>query len=90
MKKALEMGTLDCEYRYTRNNKSKVLWTRGKASFIDGKPVKLVGTIMDVTERSKIIDQLRQSEQLHKQAQALTHIGNWSWDIDNNLVNWFG
>jgi PAS domain S-box-containing protein len=88
MKQALEHGTLECEYRYTRNNKNKVLWTRGKTSFKEGKAVKLVGTIMDVTQRSKIIAQLQQSEDLHKQAQALTHIGNWSWDINNNTVNW--
>ncbi len=86
--KCLEGGVLDCEYRYVRSNKEKTLWCRGKVLLEDSKPVKMIGTIMDVTDRSRIIERLQQSEQLHQQAQALTHIGNWSWDVDQNSVKW--
>jgi PAS domain S-box-containing protein len=86
--KAMEHGDYECEYRYIRNQKEKVIWSRGKVTFQDFRPVKMTGTIMDVTARNKIVARLQHSESLHKQAQALTHIGNWSWDIDQNNVNW--
>lgn len=31
---------------------------------------------------------LQQSEELYKQAQALTHIGNWSWYIEGDKILW--
>jgi PAS domain S-box-containing protein len=37
---------------------------------------------------NEMMKRLQESEELHKQAQALTHIGNWSWDIKTNKINW--
>lgn len=53
-----------------------------------GKPVKVIGTEQDVTEKQRLIEQLKHSESLYKQAQALTHIGNWSWTVDTGEVEW--
>jgi PAS domain S-box-containing protein len=86
--KAFAGGDYECEYRYRRNNKDKVIFSRGKIQFVDGKPERMLGTIADVTEHHQIIHKLRESEKLHKQAQALTHIGNWSWLINENRVTW--
>src|SRR5690606_41979963 len=44
--------------------------------------------ILDVTHRHIMLKKLERSEQLHKQAQALTHIGNWSWMIETNEITW--
>lgn len=92
VKKALENafadGDYECEYRYVRNNREKYILSRGKVQFAEGKPVRMIGTITDVTERNHIIQKLQESEKLHKQAQALTHIGNWSWVIAENRINW--
>jgi signal transduction histidine kinase len=92
VRKALERafvdGDYECEYRYSRNNKDKVIFSRGKVQFSDGKPTRMLGTIADVTEHHQIIEKLRESEMLHKQAQALTHIGNWSWFIHEDRVTW--
>ncbi len=88
IKQGWSNGHFDCEYRYLKNNKTKVIWSRGKIINSHDKPPKMMGTIMDITERSKIINQLQHSEELHKQAQSLTHIGNWSWHIDQEKVNW--
>jgi PAS domain S-box-containing protein len=85
---ALVTGVYECEYRYIRNNKEKLIYSKGKVLFEDGKPSKLIGTITDVTERHRIIEQLRESEKLHKQAQAQTHIGNWSWVLGENKISW--
>jgi PAS domain S-box-containing protein len=80
-------GKYECEYRY-RKETEKVVWSRGVVTFQDGKPLKMRGTVMDVTERNKILQQLEHTIELHKQAQALTHIGNWSWDIPHNKIDW--
>jgi PAS domain S-box-containing protein len=54
----------------------------------DGKPLKLVGITQDVTERQNLINRLQESEQLYKQAQSLSHIGNWSMDLKTLNYTW--
>ena len=92
VRKALERAFVDghyeCEYRYLKNNREKVIYSRGKVQFVDGRPARMVGTVSDVTERYDIVRKLQESEKLHKQAQALTHIGNWSWAIHDNRITW--
>ncbi|HUR12238.1 MAG TPA: PAS domain-containing protein [Flavitalea sp.] len=90
LQKAMEeTGIYDCEFRYQISGKEKVLWSRGLVSFDEmAKPVVMRGTIMDVTERHVIIQRLQTSEELFKQAQATTHIGNYVWDASINRYNW--
>ena len=54
----------------------------------NGKAYKMLGTLQDVTDRQNLIDQLQQSEELYKQAQALSHIGNWTWLIKQDKILW--
>lgn len=83
-----ETGIYDCEFRYHIEGKEKILWSRGKVLFRNGKAVKMNGTIMDVSERNKIFERLQRSEELYKQAEALTHIGNYTWDLVNKKLIW--
>ncbi len=78
----------ECEYRYRRNGKEKVLWTKGVVNFIDGRPATIVGTVMDITDRSYILKRLERNEELYKQAQKLTHIGNWTWDVETGVIKY--
>lgn len=66
----------ECEYRYRRNGPEKVIWSRGRVSFEEGRPMRMRGTVMDVTLRHDMLKRLARSEELYKQAQALTHQGN--------------
>jgi PAS domain S-box-containing protein len=36
----------------------------------------------------KIADTLKESESLYKQAQSITHIGNYVWDLEKNILQW--
>ncbi|HEX8331695.1 MAG TPA: PAS domain-containing protein [Segetibacter sp.] len=83
-------GKYDAEFRYLTKGTAteKILWSRGVVSYTDGKPVSMKGTVMDVTERHHMIQRLKRSDELYKQAQALTHIGNWTWDITQNKITW--
>jgi len=45
-----------------------------------GDLVKLVGTSMDITERKRAEEALRQSEAHLAEAQRLSHAGSWAWN----------
>lgn len=81
-------GLYECEYNYTVNQQEKRIWSRGIVHYEDGKPASMRGTIRDITKMYLLLQSLQQSEDLHNQAQALTHIGNWSWSIADNKVLW--
>ncbi|HSZ63253.1 MAG TPA: MHYT domain-containing protein [Terriglobales bacterium] len=46
-----------------------------------GDLLEYVGTVMDVTERKRTEEKLRQSEAYLAEAQKLTHTGSWVWDV---------
>ncbi|HYD22836.1 MAG TPA: PAS domain-containing protein, partial [Flavipsychrobacter sp.] len=76
--KAIKKNSIyDCEYRYVLDGKEKILWVRGEVYIRNGEKV-MKGTVMDVTERRHIIQRLQRSEELYKEAQAMSHIGNWT------------
>lgn len=81
-------GDYDCEYRLIRNNRIKRIWSRGRVRFEEGRAVDMKGTIMDVTYKSDLLEKLKENERLFKNAEAITHIGNWSWDIESNKIVW--
>lgn len=88
MEKAFHDGSYECEYRYSRNNKDKVLYSKGRVIFDRGQPAKMVGTVTDITEKASLIARLTESEELSKQSQALTNTGNWKWSIDSDTIEW--
>jgi PAS domain S-box-containing protein len=47
-----------------------------------GDLVEFVGTVMDVTERRRAEEKLRQSEAYLAEGQKLTHTGSWAWEVD--------
>jgi PAS domain S-box-containing protein len=46
-----------------------------------GDLVEYVGTVMDVTQRRRSEEKLRQSEAYLAEAQKLTHTGSWVWEV---------
>ena len=47
---AFKTGEYESEYRYIKNGKEKVLWSLGKVLFENKEPVKMLGTVQDITE----------------------------------------
>ena len=47
----------------------------------DGRPVRMVGTVQDVTDRRKVEDELRRIKESLSEAQEVAHLGNWDWNI---------
>lgn len=82
-------GIYDCEFSYFSNGQQKRVWSRGKVQFDkEGLPEKMKGTVMDISETYFLLQQLKESETTNKRIQAITHIGNWSWDINADVVIW--
>jgi PAS domain S-box-containing protein len=81
---------LDSTFRIiTAKGETKILRSIAQVQRDENRnPVFVVGTERDITEKQTLINSLRKSERLYKQAQALAHVGNWSWDIKNNNIEW--
>ena len=82
-----EETNYESEYRYIRQGKEKILWAKGVVSYKNGRKT-LTGTVMDVTRRQRILEELRQNELRYKQAEALSHIGSWHWNLETNVCSW--
>lgn len=54
----------------------------------DGTVTRLYGTLQDISDRKKIELALRQSQSQLEEAQKLTKIGSWEWDINTDEITW--
>jgi PAS domain S-box-containing protein len=91
LKQSVEKGTMYDAYHRIILHDGEVKTIHRRAEVIkdkNGKPVKLVGTTQDVSERQNLIERLQESEKLYKQAQLLSRMGNFAWDIHTNEVYW--
>jgi PAS domain S-box-containing protein len=53
-----------------------------------GKPYRMLGTDIDITEHMRIDEELKRSETRLIEGQRTAHLGGWEWDIVNNEVHW--
>ncbi|WP_158069946.1 PAS domain-containing protein [Cnuella takakiae] len=66
----------------------KIVQSQGEIiSNTDGKPTFVVGTLQDITEKQNLIEQLRYSEEMYKQAEQLAHLGNFNWNMQTNQLS---
>ena len=72
MKLSIQTGDYECVYRYLRNGKEKIIWSKGLVTVDDGKAVKMVGTVQDVTTIKRIEEELKQKTiELEKSNESL-------------------
>ncbi|MFL5811768.1 MAG: PAS domain-containing protein, partial [Flavisolibacter sp.] len=85
-----EKSQFDFYYRIVlENNIEKILHARGEVIPGDHKNAeKIIGTVQDETEKQTLIRELKQKESVYKQAEELVGMGNWSWDIKKNKLEW--
>jgi two-component system, cell cycle sensor histidine kinase and response regulator CckA len=53
----------------------------------DGRQARLVSAT-DITNRRRAEVALRESESQLAAAQAIAHVGDWSWDLVNDVITW--
>ncbi|MBF6608557.1 MAG: PAS domain-containing protein [Flavobacterium sp.] len=86
---ALERGgPFAYSFRFQNGDIEKKLNARGIVVRDNGRVTIVKGTLRDITAFDRLIKRLTDSEMLHKRAQQLTHLGNWSWNIGDETVYW--
>jgi two-component system cell cycle sensor histidine kinase/response regulator CckA len=50
--------------------------------------IVVVGTIIDITERRQAEQRLRRRESELAEAQRISHLGSWSWDLRTDVITW--
>src|SRR5258705_3088015 len=53
-----------------------------------GDLIEFMGTVIDVTERKRAEEELRQSEAYLAEAQKLSQTGSWAWRPDQDIRYW--
>lgn len=78
--KSFITGNYDCEYRYVKNGKEKVIWSLGKVEFKNGEPKRMVGTVQDITEikaiEKKLLEKTVQLEQTNQSLQQFASVAS--------------
>ncbi len=78
------------EYRM-RCKDGSYKWILSRAQALwgeDGKPVRVVGSNADITERKLSEEKLRQSEAFLATAQRIAHVGSWEFDVLREKNTW--
>jgi PAS domain S-box-containing protein len=80
----------EVEYRIRRyDGVYRDFLARGVAVFTDdGDVQEWVGICIDITERKRIEQTLRESEQRLNRAQEIAKLGSWELDLVNNRLTW--
>ena len=76
-------GTVECEYRILRPN-GEIRTVNERAEVIHdtaGSPIRLMGTIHDITELKATEARLRESEERYKLAAQGAGVGLFDWDV---------
>ncbi|HEX6142683.1 MAG TPA: PAS domain-containing protein [Geminicoccaceae bacterium] len=86
VRRALETGSFEAEFRIIRPD-GGVLWLAGRGLVQrdrQGRPVRMIGANIDITERKRREKALRVSEERLRLAQSAAKIGIWDWNPRSN------
>jgi PAS domain S-box-containing protein len=78
------------EKRYVRKDGS-VVWVAVSASIIKdgaGNPQSIMGVVIDISDRKRAEEALRESEERLRLGLIAGNTGTWDWDIVHNVVKW--
>jgi signal transduction histidine kinase len=73
-------GIYECEYRYRVNNKEKRIWSRGIVNYENSEPVSMKGTLMDVTHKYSMLQNLElkniELQRINKELQSFNYVAS--------------
>jgi PAS domain S-box-containing protein len=68
-----------------------VHWLAARGSIYrtrEGKAARMLGIVMDITEKKSVEEALRSSEEKLEEAQRIAHVGHWERDLNTDLIIW--
>ena len=77
------------EYRIARPSDGEIRTLESRAQFVfdaEGRPIRMLGALIDVTENRRAADKLRMSEELRRLGQQAAGIIMYSRDLDTGAV----
>ena len=82
-------GDYAAEYRVIHRGTGRTRWllATGRVFFAGETPVRLVGTVQDISERRTYEDALRDSEERLQIGLAAGQLGHWSWDAATDRLD---
>jgi PAS domain S-box-containing protein len=73
----------------TKQGTTKWVTVVGKVfEYKNGKPLKMFGSIKDVSESQKLINQLKKQNSYLHLAEKLSHSGHWHFNLKDNALHW--
>ncbi|MEA3207360.1 MAG: hypothetical protein QOE70_417 [Chthoniobacter sp.] len=54
----------------------------------EGKPLRMVGSMMNITERKRAEEELSLSRLRLAEAQHLAQVGSWEWEVKTDALTW--
>jgi PAS domain S-box-containing protein len=89
LEKIRQQGHLDYYELQARKTDGSLAWVSlAMQQFEFEGETALLSSLIDITERKKINDRLRQSEADLRQAQRVAKLGSWRWDIAADQLEW--
>ncbi len=83
-------SAFECEFRIVqREGRVRWLVNHGRAVYdAQGQPVRMLGSVRDITEQKHLALNLRESQERLQLAVEAAGIGIWTWDLDSDRVTW--
>jgi PAS domain S-box-containing protein len=83
-------GTYEGDFRIVRpNGEVRHLQAFARTAYDEtGRPVRIAGTNLDVTERKRVEAILRQGEAWLRHTQAIANVGSWELDLTTDFLKW--
>ena len=84
------LGSYEFEYRFVRpDGEVRVAHAMGTVEADEaGKPIRMLGTVQDITERKNAAEAIAESEAHLNQAQRIAHIGSWEFNAHTEQLTW--
>ncbi len=84
-------GTFDCEFRILHGKTGEVRWIHSRTKMqrdASGKPVRSIGAHLDITDRKRAEEALRESEESFRLAAEAVGLGVWDYDPATDTRRW--
>ncbi len=91
MWQTISSGEIWRNYLCNKKKTGEIYWESASISAIkdsEGHIVSFIKIAEDITDRMKIVEELKRSENNLAEAQRIAHLGNWDWDILNDKIHW--